>query len=86
MVDNNIWLIESNLSFSHPPNRGQDTKETRAFGVSGQRPHGGKGAAPELRTGKSAQRWRSGVKGGSEVVEIGAGERWMRLRLYGVGR
>jgi len=34
----------------------------------------------------AAQRWRSEVEGGSAVVEIGAGERWAKLHLYGVRR
>ena len=58
----------------------------KAVGASRQRPRGGEEVVPELRTGESTQRWRSGVEGGSAVVEIGAGGRWARLRLYGVGR
>jgi len=52
------------------------------------------GAAPTHRGGPAliggdegeAQQWRSGVKGGSAVVEIDIGRRWARLRLYDVGR
>jgi hypothetical protein len=58
----------------------------RAISTSGQRSRGRKEAAPKLRTGESIQRWRSGVEGGSTVVEISAGGRWARLRLYVVGR
>jgi hypothetical protein len=58
----------------------------RVLSASGQRPRGGEEAAPELCTDESAQRWRSRVEGGSTIVEIGAGGRWARLRLYGVGR
>jgi len=61
-------------------------KEMRALDASGQRPRGGEGAAPELRTDESAQGGRSGVEGGSTVVEIGVGGRWTRLHLYRVGR
>ena len=58
----------------------------KALDASGQRPRGGDEAMSELRTSESTQRWRSGVEGGSAVVEIGAGGRWAKLRLYGVGR
>jgi len=58
----------------------------KALGASRQHPRSGEEAAPELRSGESTQRWRSGVEGGSAVVEIGAEGRWARLRLYGIGR
>ena len=70
--------------FSHPPHRGHDAKEMRALVHRGQRPHGREGATSELRTGESAQRWRSRVEGGSAVVEIDDGGKWTRLRLYSV--
>ena len=88
-ANNNMWnphVIGSNLSSSHPPHKDQDANEMRALGVSGQRPRGGEEAAPELCTGEFAQRWRSRVERESAVVEIGAGGRWVRLRLYGVRR
>ena len=44
------------------------------------------GAALTERDGGEAQRWRSEVERGSAVVEIGAGGRWAKLRLYGVRR
>jgi hypothetical protein len=89
LVDNDMWdphVIGSNLSSSHPPHKGQDTNEMRALGASGHRLCSSEEAAPELRTGEFAQQWKSGVEGGSAVVEIGAGGRWVRLCLYGVGR
>jgi len=38
------------------------------------------------RDGGEAQRWRSEVEGESAIVEISAGGRWAKLRLYGVRR
>ena len=65
LADNDMWdplVIGSNLSSSHPPHRGEDAKEMRALGASGQRPHGGDGATPESRIGGSAKRWREGTR------------------------
>jgi len=57
LTDNDKWdllVIGLNFSSSHPPLRGQDAKEMRVLGASRQRPCGGEGAAPELRTDESA--------------------------------
>jgi hypothetical protein len=62
LAKNGMWnplVIGSNISFLHPPHRGQDAKEMRALGVSGQCLRGGEEAAPELRTDKSTHVCRS---------------------------
>jgi len=48
--------------------------------------HRGEAILTRRDGGGEAQRWRSEVEGGSAIVKISAGGRWVKLRLFGVRR